>query len=154
MLKKGWLLVEHIEQTDKPNRKVYHLTGVGKTELANWMITPLPLNETREAWLVQIFFGHFQSNEQIIALLENRKAQLEDSTRRLKEEAQSAVDANAAHIGVPRATALWQFTLDYGLAMQECDIAWLEKAIEAMRSLPPLTPPLYYPESDYKKEEK
>ena len=37
MEKLGWLTSEIVIQTDKPNKKLYSITGAGKQELSNWL---------------------------------------------------------------------------------------------------------------------
>ncbi|MFN8413385.1 MAG: PadR family transcriptional regulator [Anaerolineales bacterium] len=56
----------------KPNRKQYQITNEGRGELRRWVSTPLPLEVTREAWLIQVFFAHGITNEDIVALFEKQ----------------------------------------------------------------------------------
>ena len=139
--KKGWAESQVIQQEGKPNRKEFHITEVGRAELRRWLITPLPLDQVREGWLIQIFFSHFSSNEEIAALLESRMDGIRAQLKTLHEEAQAAIDENARNVGIERARVLWQITLDYGIDYYEAELAWLEKTLERVRNLPPLIPP-------------
>ena len=51
-------------------------------------------------------------------------------------DAQEAIDRNTRNISIPRASALWQMTLDYGIATYKAEIAWLDEAIEQSKHLP------------------
>ncbi len=125
-----------IPQEGKPNRKEYHLTKAGRAELRRWVVTPLPLAVTREAWLIQIFFSHASSNEEIIELLKARAKTIRESLEAFHAGASSS-QSDAAP-GMERMRALWQMTADYGIAYYESELAWLEKTVKKINKLPPL----------------
>jgi len=138
---KGWAESKVIPQEGKPNRKEYHITEAGRVELRRWLVTPLPTEPVREVALIQIFFSHFSSNEEIAALFESRMKEIRERLHILKTVVQAAIDENARRIGIERARQLWQITLDYGIDYYEFELAWHEKTLETVRNLPPLTPP-------------
>ncbi|NPV56332.1 MAG: PadR family transcriptional regulator [Anaerolineae bacterium] len=138
---KGFAAAQLVVQESAPNRKEYHITSQGQAELRRWLITPLPLKAVREDWLIQVFFSHFSSNDEIAALLEARAEGMRERLETYRQDAQAAIDENARRIGVDRARELWQITLDYGIAYYEHELAWLEETVARARSLPPLTPP-------------
>jgi len=139
--KKGWANAHVIQQDGKPNRKEYQLTVEGRSELRRWLVTPLPMEPVREAGLIQVFFSHFSSNEEIAALFETRMKEFREQIQLLKTAAQTAIDENAQQVGIERARQLWQITLDYGVDYYEFELAWHEKTLKTIRNLPQLTPP-------------
>lgn len=139
--KEGWAEARIIPQEGRPNRKEYHITDAGRAELRRWLTTPLPLDPVRDASLIQVFFSHFSTNEEIAALFEARMQKAGEQLALLHTGAQAAINENAQRIGVERARQLWQITLDYGIAYYEFELAWYEKTLETIRALPPLTPP-------------
>jgi hypothetical protein len=90
--------------------------------------------------LIQVFFSHSSSNEEIISLLEARMRQLRQHIAILRSDVQAELDANANNIGVERIRQLWQLTLDYGIDLYENELHWLEKTIDQIRALQPLMP--------------
>ena len=147
---RGWITHEIFEQDGRPNRKVYSITPLGSQHLHTWLTTPLPLDDLREAWLIQIFFAHNLSNPEIEGLLTARLEAVKEKLRSLQVDAQEAIDRNARNIGIARARALWQMTLDYGIAAYKAEITWLEEAIEQSKHLPALSAP--YPPSHTERE--
>jgi len=137
--KDGYVESSIIQQVGKPNRKEYSITDAGRQKLQRWLITPLPLPPTREAWLIQIFFAYANSNQEIIELLQARKEAIDARIQTYRQDAQAAIDANARSIGNARIHELWQVTLDYGISYYEFERAWLEKTIERIKDLPPMT---------------
>jgi DNA-binding PadR family transcriptional regulator len=139
--KKGWAEAKVIQQDGKPNRKEFQITDEGRAELRRWMTTPLPMEPVREATLIQVFFSHFSTNEEITALLEARMKEIREHLQILRTSAQAAINENAQQIGIERARQLWQITLDYGIDYYEFELKWHEKTLETVRNLPPLMPP-------------
>ncbi len=136
--KKGWVEARTILQDGKPNRKEYALTPAGHEELHSWLATPLPLEQVREAWLIQIFFAHLLSNEELAAIFASRRVEIEQRLDLYKNQAQAAIERNADLIGIERARELWQITLDYGIARFNFEQEWNQKMAERVRNLPPL----------------
>jgi DNA-binding PadR family transcriptional regulator len=136
--KDGMVEAKVIPQEGKPNRKEYHITEAGRAELHRWVVTPLPLNATREAWLIQIFFSHASSNEEIVALLQARAKEIRVRLEAFHTQIRASVEENAAQVGIERLRLLWQMTADYGVAYYESELAWIETASKKARKLPPM----------------
>ena len=139
--KDGFVEVKVIPQEDKPNRKEYHITHAGRAELHHWVTTPLSLGNVREAWLIQIFFSHASSNEEIVCLLKAREKDIQTKLDVLRIETPASMNENAARVGVERPRLLWQMTADYGMAYYESELKWIETAIKRVRRLPTLGTP-------------
>jgi PadR family transcriptional regulator, regulatory protein AphA len=139
--KKGWAEAHVIQGNGKPNRKQYQITDEGRSELRRWLVTPLPMDPVREAMLIQVFFSHFSTNEEITALLEARMKEIREHLHILRTSAQTAINENAQQLGIERARQLWQITLDYGIDYYKFELAWHEKTMETIRNLPPLMLP-------------
>lgn len=130
---RGWTTVTVIPQQDKPNRKQYELTTEGRSELRRWLTTPQPPAPVRESWLIQIFFSHTSTDEEISALLEERG-------RRIKEILQTYEKATGIPEQIPpgleRASKLWRTTLDYGLAFYRFELEWNGQMLRRVKDLP------------------
>lgn len=138
--KEGLAESKMIPQEGKPNRKQYKITGAGRAELRRWVSTPLPGEGPREPWLIQVFFAHNLTNEEIVHLFEKRIEALRAYLTNSKE-AEKTIQENFERVGIQRLRSLWQITLDYGTDYYENEIAWLEKMIPRVRKLPPMAPP-------------
>jgi DNA-binding PadR family transcriptional regulator len=125
-----------VPQEGKPNRKEYRITRAGRTELRRWLAAPLPPAPVREAWMIQLFFAHALSNDQIGHLLKSRRATLAGVLNGLLK-AQAELKARGADgpPGTKRTRALWHLTLDYGIHYYESELAWLDKTQSRIRGL-------------------
>jgi DNA-binding PadR family transcriptional regulator len=141
-LEKGGLVQSQlIVQEGRPNRKQYQITDAGSDELHRWLTSPLPLEQVREVWLIQVFFSHSSTNKEIVALLETRIQTIREVLAIYHTVAQTAIDQNAERVG-DRARQLWQITLDHGIDYYEFELAWLEKTLQRVHDLVPLTLPI------------
>lgn len=127
----GWVESRLEFQADRPNRKVYSITGEGRSELRGWLSSPQPLTVYRIPFLIQVFFAAELENAQIIAQME---AQLALHQERLAHYREIPLPP----LGDPALTRRFTFqrlTLELGIATEESDIRWLEMAIEVVRGL-------------------
>ena len=138
--KDGLVESQVIPQEGKPNRKQYQITDEGRSELRRWVSTPLPLEITRKAWLIQIFFAHGITNEDIVGLFEKRIEAIREYLTQC-QVAQAHIDENYEQVGIKRLRELWQLTLDYGTDYYENEIAWLEKTLTRVHKLPAMEMP-------------
>ena len=129
-----------IPQEGKPNQKQYQITNAGRTELRRWLSTPLPVEHPRSAWLIQVFFAHNLTNEEIANLFEKRIEYLRTYLSQL-QEVQKTMDDNYKKMDAKRLQNLWQLTLDYGMDHYQNEINWLEKNLPVVHKLPPLAMP-------------
>lgn len=134
----GFVESKIIPQEGRPNRKEYHITKKGRAELRQWVSTPLPLSQTREAWLIQIFFAHNNSNEEIAALLKARAEEIHQVLEAFRTQIPSSMEEGAAKPDMTRMQQLWQITADYGAAYYEAELVWIEKTLQKVNKLPPL----------------
>ena len=136
MAETGWVEMERVEQDDRPDRKVYHITDAGRDELLQWLSTPLKLHTVRNLWLAQIFFAHPLSDEEIFTLFELHADKLRQKLEFFRNGVQEVVERRFAEVGSKRSRLLWQYTLDYGIAHLEWELQWVKNALEDLHNLP------------------
>jgi DNA-binding PadR family transcriptional regulator len=133
----GWVRMQVIEQEDRPDRKVYHVTDAGHAELHNWLSAPLDLPQIRSQWLVQIFFAHELSDEEVDSLFKVRAEKLRQKLDLFQSSVQNVIDQQTIDPGAERVGRLWQITLDYGISHLEWELEWVERSRKKLRNLPP-----------------
>jgi PadR family transcriptional regulator, regulatory protein AphA len=133
--------VEIIPQEGKPNRKEFRITEAGLSRLHGWLRTPLPLESAREPWLIQVFFAHNLTNDEIVQLFTARMDSIRAVLDEYRTAAQSSIADNRRRIGIERLGDLWQATLDHGIDHYESELIWLEKMLPRLKDLPPMSMP-------------
>ena len=136
LAEQGLVEMEVVPQENRPNRKVYHVTEAGQEELRRWLITPLPAEKNRVAWLIQVFFAAQLPNEAIAALFEREAQNLRRQLAVLEEQVPAAVEFYQETIGAPRDGWLWLLTLDYGQEHYRALLRWVEGVLARLDELP------------------
>jgi len=71
----GAVRSETLESESRPSSKLYTISGKGEQELVDWLAQKHPLETPKDAFLVQLYFGRMLSKEQILSVLESRRAE-------------------------------------------------------------------------------
>ena len=129
LAEREWAEVEVVPQEDRPARKVYHITEVGRKELRRWLTAPLPFKDSRHAALIQVFFAGQLSDEEILAMLQREAEPLRTALERYDRVPQKSAPFTE-RIGSPRETFFWMLTLEYGVKMAQASLEWLESVIQ------------------------
>src|SRR5580693_5258535 len=56
--KMGWLGFRSVIQEDKPDKKIYAITGKGRTELKRWVADETSPTPSKDAFLIKLFVGN------------------------------------------------------------------------------------------------
>ena len=75
----GLVSAEQVEQTGKPNKKIYDITTAGIEELQSWLQTPAKAMKIKDTFLVKLFGGHRISKQQLLADLEEQRKQHQEA---------------------------------------------------------------------------
>ncbi len=132
MSEKGWMEIEVIRQESRPNRKLYHITPVGREELRRWLVTPLAPEENRSADMIQIFFAAQLSDEEIIGIFE-RAAALMRSGLEQYALIPREIEAYSEYTHSPREFFFWMLTLDVGIHTLQSNLEFIENLIHQIR---------------------
>lgn len=134
LAEQGLLDVQRVEQTERPDRKVYQVTPAGQTELRRWLAGPVPPPEPRSAPLVQIFFAGQLSNDEVAAKFAEIAALMRANLARL-DGLRDVINRRIETVGTPRDAFFWMQTLDLGEQMAETQLDWAERALERFGNL-------------------
>lgn len=123
-----WAEVELVEQQERPNRKVYHITKAGRAELRRWLVAPLTRREEHDSFLIQLFFASNLPDAEVEALLEREAAAAHEQLAAYDQIQQQYSPATS------RQQAFALLTLDYGLKATRVHLTWIEAALAQLRS--------------------
>ncbi|NTV37461.1 MAG: PadR family transcriptional regulator [Anaerolineaceae bacterium] len=129
----GLVSQETIEREDRLDMKVYDITADGRTELMRWLTTPLPHQDYREAFLIQIYFGGKLSNDEVISLLKHQIEDLEAGQAiytALYQMYQAMMKDHPARRNLFFST----LSLEYGISSNKAAIHWLNSVVARLES--------------------
>ncbi len=124
---------EIIEQTDRPDRKVYHITQSGREELHRWLAGPIPMEESRSAPLVQVFFSGQLSDEEILAKFESAAAMMRAVLERY-DQVPGLAEGYIRDLDDPRESYFWMLTLELGMRTMRANLEWAESVIKNIQA--------------------
>lgn len=119
-------------QEEKPNKKVYSITGKGKKELIKRLSSPIDLPNHRNPFLVQLFFSESIDKKTITSNLHHYKKEMEQRLNYLKSnEAKQMVesaDSKTEHF-------IYQSILNNGLNILQSEIDWVDTTLRELEVL-------------------
>ncbi|HOU15813.1 MAG TPA: PadR family transcriptional regulator [Anaerolineae bacterium] len=133
LAEQGWAEMEIVEQSERPDRKVYHITAAGREALRQWLLTPLRPHIPRNADLIQVFFAGQLSNEEILAMFERAAARLR-VVLKVYEQIPQQVEEYHDYMDSPREFFCWMLTLEAGFKSAQANLAWLEDVIRRIKN--------------------
>jgi DNA-binding PadR family transcriptional regulator len=129
----GLVEKEIIERENRLDMKVYHITDAGRDELHNWLSTPLPSQDFREAFLIQIYFGNKLSDEEFVALVENEIHAAEKIIALYDSIYKPHVEEIKTHEN-PRELFTKVLTLEFGVLYNRVLLNWLKSVVARIDS--------------------
>lgn len=129
----GLAVMEKVAQEDRPDRKVYHITDVGRAELHAWLAGPPPMGEPRSAPLIQVFFSGQLSNDEILAKFEGYAAIMRAILSQY-EQVPAQIGPFQQEIPAPREHFFWLLTLENGISNMRANLAWAESVVERIKN--------------------
>ncbi|MCB8976323.1 MAG: PadR family transcriptional regulator [Ardenticatenaceae bacterium] len=127
--KEGFITKQVIPREEQLDIKVYEITEAGREELRHWLATPLPLAETREPALIQLYFGFVLEDDQVRHLLQTAVAQIDQTLEEL-QAVYGEVTSQEVADGVKRPFFYSMLTLEYGIQANLWQRNWLQSIIE------------------------
>ena len=131
----GLLTSELEEGDDKLNRRTYTITEQGRTELKNWLDTPLSdIDPVKETLLVRVFFSGERSKEDVLEELRFQKQlhqrKLEQYQRIAQSEMQDSIPDDPE--GTMQHRPFWTATLNFGIEYEKMYINWLDTTLQSI----------------------
>ncbi|WP_299404216.1 PadR family transcriptional regulator [Acaryochloris sp. IP29b_bin.148] len=126
-----WITGEVIPQTGRPDKKCYHLTEMGKAEMAKWIAQPSKSSRTKEEILVKLFAGDLVEPEVLLAELCRYQQEHEQQLQIYQQIEQQ-------HFAEPEQLS-WgakcqYLTLRQGMRYEVDVISWCEEALALLKS--------------------
>lgn len=129
----GRVEMEIIEQDDRPDRKVYHITSTGHAALVDWLAGPPPLTGIHSGPMVQVFFMGALSDAEVLRQFEGY-AHIMRMVLNGFEAVPTDVENVYQDVQSPRERYFWLLTLDNGIRNMRANLEWAEAAIEKIKT--------------------
>ncbi len=128
----GWARVDVRRQSDRPDRRVYHVTPAGRAELRRWLLQAFRPPQPHDAALVRLFFAGQLSDEELVAMFEETAAELRDRLRQYARLPRQ-VRAYGSIAGSAREVSCWELTLEAGIHTTGARLEWVERVLARLK---------------------
>lgn len=129
----GLTCVEHIEQSDRPDRKLYHITAQGQAAFLDWLRGPFPVQEPKSGPLVQVFFSARLTDAELETKME-MAAEIFRTVLSRYDQVPAQAETYMRQVPSPREHYFWMQTLDLGRRTMQANLEWAESILDALRS--------------------
>jgi len=129
----GWTTLEVVEQTERPDRKVYHITGAGREELHRWLLAPIQPDEHRSAPLIQVFFAGQLTDDEVVHIFERAAEQMR-IVLNVYENIPKNIETYKNYTASEREFYFWMLTLEAGMVTMRANLEWGESVITRIRT--------------------
>ena len=116
----------HVRQADRPDKRIFSITGAGMAALREWLDELEPIEpEDRDGILLKLFFGAYGD-------LEAGRRQLLDYRRRAEERLGTYREIERTFEGETDGAALRRLqSLRFGIALMEATLVWADETLSA-----------------------
>jgi DNA-binding PadR family transcriptional regulator len=121
----GWAREREVEQTDRPDKRIYTITPAGQEALRDWLGTPpSDFDPIKSPFLLRLFFGHLAGADAVRALVAEHRRQAEELLGTF-----GRIDETLREQGGPLPPYL---TLTYGMTYARAVMEWCDGALKEL----------------------
>ncbi len=114
----GWATEREVEQTDRPDKRIYRITDEGELMLRDWLnADPPQIEPVKSPFLLRLFFSHLAGPDTTRELVRGHRAQLQELLGVFR-----GIERELLEEDVDR-----DLTLTYGLAYVRAAIRWCDR---------------------------
>ncbi|MEA4892234.1 MAG: PadR family transcriptional regulator [Peptococcaceae bacterium] len=133
MEKLGWLTSEIVVQRDKPNKRLYSITGAGRAELQGWLNKEGNDSkfEIRSAFLMRVFFSGERNIDENLTMLKHYRTKCLDAAAAM-ENTDLSIERYRSVVSTDRQAFYWGLTANFGKAYVKMCLDWADNAIQTL----------------------
>lgn len=133
--KKGYISGTTVIQSERPNKKIYSITDIGRKAFMNWLAEGggEDVMHFKSAFLMKVFFGGNMPPVQSADMLRQFKADCEAYLAKM-----TSIPESIEYYGSNKEayqTLYWQFTADFGYSFIKTCINWAQRCIEKLTTI-------------------
>jgi len=136
MEKSGWLISERIIQTEKPNKRVYSITELGKKVLVDWVTRPEEgvnaFMRGKNPFLLRLAFAGEGSDENALQMLYEFRNQYLSFAGTLDDVDKILAEGEATLS--PKSMKYWKIVALHGEYIRRARLEWVEEAISIIEN--------------------
>lgn len=135
MERASWLVSSIKVQTDKPNKRLYHITNEGRAELKSWLESDITdeIMSPRNRLLIKLFFFSGLNYELGLEKLKNIKEACAGYLKAMNPVEEN-IEKYGKSVGNSYDMLFWEMTNDFGRAYHQMTADWAKRCIKKMEA--------------------
>jgi DNA-binding PadR family transcriptional regulator len=125
----NYVTQEIVEQQDRPDRKVYHITKEGKLALKEWLVSTPKVDAPHSGPLIQVFFAGQFENQVILRMFQFMDKVMDDLLKDYAEVPE-VIESYRSLVKSDRELYFWKSTLDLGIRIAKAQQEWARHLID------------------------
>jgi PadR family transcriptional regulator AphA len=126
LLEEGWVTVDVVTHQERPPKKIYTINQEGQQALQEWLEQPFSSSPSQKALVMRLILARGLLQRGLMAALSQRRAHVAAHRDALQELSGEPEQAGRG----------WQLALDYGLAVADAELGWLDRALNRIPKEP------------------
>ena len=126
LLEEGWVTVNVVTRENRPPKKVYTIVQEGRQALQEWAEQPVPSGDSQKALVMRLILVRGHPQKGLMAHLRQRRAHVVAHRNALEELRGESEQTSRG----------WLLALDYGLAVTDAELGWLDHALDSTHKEP------------------
>lgn len=133
--KKGYISGETVIQSDRPNKRLFHITEEGRSFFLEWLAEGNGMEsiQFKSTFLMKVFFGGNLAPEQSANMLKEFRQNCISYLEHMSE-IPSSINLYGAN-KEPYQSLYWKMTADFGYSFIKTCIDWAESCIRTLEDL-------------------
>lgn len=129
---KGFVVDRVVEQSGKPDKKIFSITDSGRDEFKNWL-REFSYGNSNSPLLMKVFFSGEISKEENLERFHKIKAECAESLEKYSG-VKEIMEAYMGMVPDPKTAVYWNMTLDYGIRYQQMLNEWCDSCIAGLEA--------------------
>jgi DNA-binding PadR family transcriptional regulator len=131
----GLATMTEVEQTNRPDKRLYRITPAGREALQQWLASPdVEPDVFKSPLLLHLFFGHLMSRQVLIVQLEKRQQKLAAELQGYEKREQEVRDSIQAP-GSESQLSFLLLTLQFQSNMLQAALRWTTETVAQLKRL-------------------
>jgi len=124
LVEAGYATAREVEQTTRPDKRLYRITPGGEAALRRWLDeSPLEPARFKNSFLLKVFLGRHMDGNALVRHIEEGRADVQEELSQLE-----AIERDAH----PERDLYGWLALTYGLERDRATIRWADEALRAL----------------------
>jgi DNA-binding PadR family transcriptional regulator len=127
---KEWLQAESVQQENRPDKRIYTVTALGKQQLCQWIAESEEMVSIKDSLLVKLYVGHLVPRKIILSKLEDHRRQHQQRLA-IYQEIKSQYFNNPQTLS--KALKFQYITLLRGIYYETGWVAWCDESMTLLK---------------------